>query len=238
MRAITCSTSGTRRLALIIGAAAACHQAPSEAELPLHYPDKNAAIARFNDPERSAWAMPDRVVDALPELGPAATVADIGAGSGYFARRLATRVPKGVVYAVDVDSDFKRYIETNREAWGTPNIEPRLAVYENPLLPAGQIDLVFLSNTYTYIDHRTLYFREVHTALRAGGSLVIVDFRKHAACGDTHDCPPKARRIGRDTALTELTAAGFVLTREETFLPHQYFLILTKTADKHPTHSH
>jgi predicted methyltransferase len=185
-------------------------------------------IGAFEDSSRDEWQMPDRVVRGLPIPSKSSIIADIGAGSGYFTRRLAAEVPEGRVYAVDVDSTFEQHLLENREAWGTPNIEPRLALYEDPLLPAGEIDLVFTANTYSYIRDRTAYFEKVHTALKASGRLAIVDFRPDAAY--VGDAAPEAKhRVPRDTVVRELEGAGFVLESEETFLPHQYLLIFKPT---------
>ena len=115
----------------------------------------------------------DRVVRSLGITKKDAVVADIGAGSGYFSRRLAREVPGGTVYAVDVDDEFRGYIEQNREGWGTPNIEPHLAFYDDPALPEKGIDLVFVSNTYPYLRSRVAYFRKVAAALKPGGVLLV-----------------------------------------------------------------
>jgi ubiquinone/menaquinone biosynthesis C-methylase UbiE len=217
---------------LLLAAAAslgACKPGNGESALPQHYDDKQAALASFDDPERDAWAKPDEVVGTLVMENPRATVADIGAGSGYFTRRLAKRVPSGKVYAVDIDRDFASYIEDHRDEWGTPNIEPRLAMYENPLLPEGEIDLVFVSNTYAYIQDRVTYFQAVHKALVEAGSLVIIDFRLDAQCDGIEICPAAGQRVAKAEALAELSQAGFSLETEHAFLPHQYFLVLRKT---------
>lgn len=191
---------------------------------PQHYDDPKAMIGAFEDSSRDDWQMPDRVVRGLPIPSKSSVIADIGAGSGYFTRRLAAEVPEGRVYAVDVDSTFEQYLLDNREAWGTPNIEPRLALYEDPLLPAGEIDLVFAANTYSYIRDRTAYFAKVRKALTPTGRLAIVDFRPDASyVGDA--APEPQHRVPRDTVVRELEGAGFALEREEVFLPHQYFLI-------------
>lgn len=215
-------------VALALLALPGCEPKNGDTALPQHYADKEAALKRFDDPERDAWAMPDRVVDALPIEAPDLTVADIGAGSGYFSRRIAKKVPDGKVYAVDVDTDFKRHIEAHRDEWGTPNIEPRLAVYENPLLPVGEIDLVFVSNTYAYIRDRVAYFKAVHGALKDRGRLAVIDFRQDASCEAASTCPDPAQRVGKEAALRELAEAGFTLETEHDFLPHQYFLVLKK----------
>lgn len=182
-------------------------------------------IAVFEDSERDAWQMPDRVIRSLALSDKGAVIADIGAGSGYFTRRLAAEVPGGRVYAVDVDGEFEDYLLENREAWGTPNIEPHLAMYDDPLLPGGAVDLVFTANTYAFIRDRVGYFGKVRAALKPGGRLVLIDFRP-----DTDPpgniAPAKEHRVSREQALTELAEAGFALEHEETFLPYQWFLVL------------
>jgi SAM-dependent methyltransferase len=195
---------------------------------PQHYDDPKAMIAVFEDSDRDAWQLPDRVVRALPFVSKSAVVADIGAGSGYFTRRLAAEVPDGRVYAVDVDGEFEDYLLEHREGWGTPNIQPHLAIYDDPMLPAGEIDLVFTANTYAFIRDRVGYFSKVRTALSAEGRLAIVEFRPDAS-PPGNIAPAPEYRIGRDEAVEELQKAGFTLEREETFLPHQWFLVLKPT---------
>ena len=191
------------------------------------------SLERLESPERNAWAKPDEVVAALPLDRADMDVADIGAGSGYFTRRIAKRVPQGKVFAVDVDGTYKRYIRENREAWGCPNIETRLALYENPLLPEASLDLVFLSNTYRYIQERVQYFSGVHSSLRPGGHLAIVSFTPDVDCsaiGD--DCPPMDQRVAIADVESELREAGFVLQTKHDFLPYQYLLIFVRAVDQ------
>lgn len=195
---------------------------------PLHYDNPEAMIATFEADSRDEWQMPERVVRSLQIDDKSAVIADIGAGSGYFTRRLAAEVPEGKVYAVDVDSTFEDYILDNREAWGTPNIEPRLAHYDDPMLPDGGIDLVFTANTYSFIRDRPGYFRKVRRALSPGGRLVIIDYRPEAQV-PVQNAPEPRFRVAETTVVHELTTAGFRVERSETFLPHQYFLVLTPT---------
>lgn len=193
---------------------------------PLHYEDPKAMIHTFEDSGRDEWQMPERVVRSLQIENTAAVIADVGAGSGYFTRRLAAEVPEGKVYAVDVDSTFEDHILDNREAWGTPNIEPRLAHYDDPMLPDGGLDLVFTANTYSFIRDRRAYFAKVLRALKPGGRLVVIDYRP-AAQVPVENAPEPRYRVAEATARAELESAGFALQRAETFLPHQYFLVLT-----------
>jgi predicted methyltransferase len=198
-----------------------------------HYDDKEAALARFEEPERDAWAMPGKVVEAL-EITPAMDVADIGAGSGYFTRRLATAAPDGTTLAVDVDADFKNHIQQHRAEWGTPNIETRLTVYENPMLPVDTVDLVFISNTYSYLQDRAAYFTAIYKALRRGGRLAVIDWRHDVECPRQLGCPKPDDRIPVATAITELEAVGFTVLAHHEFLPYQYFLILGRAVDREP----
>jgi predicted methyltransferase len=205
----------------------ACDAASSTSDPPGGAGGEAMSIDVLDDPERDAFAMPDEVVAALP-LTPSMTVADIGAGSGYFSRRLAHRVPEGKVIAIDIDLEFKKHIEANRDAWGTPNIEPRLALDDNPVLKAGTVDLVFLSNTYPYIKDTESYFSIVHDALHDPGYVVIVGFRKGAACEGAPTCPEPRTRAPREKVIAEIEASGFALDSEESFLPYQYLLVFKR----------
>lgn len=214
--------------------AAACKRGEGRGEAAHHYDDKEAALANFEEPERDAWAMPGKVVESLA-ITPNMEVADIGAGSGYFTRRLATAANGGTTYAVDIDADFKRYIETQRGSWGTPNIVTRLAVYEHPLLPRDSVELVFMSNTYSYLQDRFAYFTAIYRALRQGGRLAIIDWRDDVACPRSLGCPKPNERIPVATAITELRKVGFEVLEHHDFLKYQYFLILGRAVDRRPT---
>lgn len=207
---------------------AGCPKGGSQSGPPQHYEDPRAMIDVFEDADRDAWQQPDQVVRSLPIPRKDAVIADIGSGSGYFTRRLAAEVPEGRVYAVDVDGEFEDYLLEHREAWGTPNIEPHLAIYDDPMLPNREIDLVFSANTYAYIRDRVDYFAKVRRALTADGRLVLIDFRPDATPPEGV-APAVEHRVEKDAALRELAGAGFSLEREETFLDHQWFLVLTPT---------
>jgi arsenite methyltransferase len=216
-------------LALAAATLAACDRgttSPDAGATTLGAPESSPE--NLEDPARDAWAKPDEVVAALPVASPAAQVADIGSGTGYFTRRIAARVPEGKVIAVDVDRKLAKYVRDHRDAWGTPNIEPRLALYENPALPEDSMDLVFMSNTYHLIDDRPAYLGVIAKALHSGGHLVVIDFKPDCACTDVKEPPEVTSRVARETAIAEAQAAGFEVEREETFLPNQWFLVLRK----------
>jgi ubiquinone/menaquinone biosynthesis C-methylase UbiE len=151
-------------------------------------------------------------------------VADVGSGSGYFTRRFVEAVTEsGMVYAVDVEPEMLAYVKDSLVHMHTPyTAEFILARPDNPKLPVESVDLIFLCNVVHHLDDRTTYFRNVRSALKPGGRIAIIDFYHDERSGDLGF--PKRHLIARDMVLQELTAAGYRLVREHTFLPRQYFL--------------
>jgi cyclopropane fatty-acyl-phospholipid synthase-like methyltransferase len=175
----------------------------------------------FDDPERAAWQKPDEVIRAL-SLSRGATVADVGSGTGYFAVRLARAVPQGRVLGVDIEPDLVRYLNERAQREGLTNLTAQIGGADDPRLPAP-VDLVIVVNTYHHIGAAEQYFRKVRDALGPGGRLAIIDFQPDAPI-DVEN------RVSPEQVKRELGRAGFELTQEHAFLPHQYFLILRPTA--------
>jgi len=173
----------------------------------------------FDDPRRDEWQKPDEVIGALG-LAPDATVADIGAGTGYFAMRLSPAVPKGRVYAVDVETEMVKYIALRAAARGLANVIAVRGATDDPRLP-GKVDLVLLVDTYHHIEDREFYFTRLRGMLKPGGRLAVIDFKP-----DSPEGPPADARIAPQTVKAELDRAGFLVVEEHTFLPYQYFLVL------------
>ena len=125
---------------------------------------------------RDGWQQPQRVVESL-DLRAGQHVADLGAGGGYFTFDLADAVtPEGTVYAVDVDPDMADYLRDRAAESGYPNVQVVLAEYDDPLLPAGQVDLIFTCNTYHHFQDRAAYFERAGRALRPDGRVAIIEF--------------------------------------------------------------
>ena len=161
---------------------------------------------------------PTEVIRAL-RLAPDAKVADIGAGTGYFAVRLARAVPAGRVYAVDSAPDMVRYLGERAKREGLANLVAVQAAEGGPNLPEP-VDVAMLVDVYHHIPARTEYFAALRSALGPGGRVAIVDFRLDAPRG-----PPRSARIAPDTVKQELARAGYALATEHDFLPDQYFLV-------------
>jgi len=177
----------------------------------------------FDDPGRDAWQKPRELVAALG-LQTGMTVADLGAGTGYFARHLSAAVgPQGTVLAADTEPALVAHLRTRAEQEGLANLVPILASADNPRLPAGGADLILVVDTYHHIDDRITYARRLVRALRPSGRIAIVDWQKRALPVG----PAPDHKLAREQVVEEMTAAGYVLSTEPDVLPYQYFLIFT-----------
>jgi arsenite methyltransferase len=185
--------------------------------------DVHQYLEHLDRAERDTDQQPDKVVEAL-SLKAGLSVADIGAGSGYFTRRFIRAVTeKGKVYAIDIEPDMLQYAKDTIARMPAPStVEFILAQPDNPHLPPQSADLIFLCNVYHHLDHRSAYFGNVQSALKPGGRIAIIDFYHDARSGDVGF--PRKHLVPRDTVVAEMADAGFQLTREHEFLPKQYFL--------------
>jgi predicted methyltransferase len=172
----------------------------------------------FDDPKRDAWQKPHEVIQALA-LKPDAVIADLGAGTGYFAVRLANMVPRGRVYAVDVEAEMVKYLDERARREKRDNLVAVAGAPDDARLPE-KADVILLVDVYHHIDQRDRYFSRLRDSLKPGGRLAVIDFRMDSPSG-----PPKSARIAPDRVVAELKAAGYNLTQQHDFLPRQYFLV-------------
>lgn len=216
----------TRPSAVALGVVVAC-ALPVLAQRPgtmeeahrLHT-DPKAYIAALDDPARDAYQKPHEVVQALA-LKDGEQIADVGAGSGYFALRFARHVgTAGRVYAIDISEDMIKTVQQRAGQAGLQNVQTVLARPDDPGLAAASVDRIFLCDTWHHIPDHPAYLAKLRKALRAGGQIVIIDFQKKDTPG-----APMEMRIAREDVVKEFEQAGFRLAREETFLPYQYFLV-------------
>lgn len=172
----------------------------------------------FDDPERDAWQRPHKVFQVL-DLPSRASVADIGAGTGYFSARLANMLKAGRVYAVDLEPAMVKHLAERAKREGLANMVPLLAAADNPHLPE-KVDLVLVVDVYHHLEARERYFDALRKSLQPGGRVAIIDFRL-----DSPEGPPIAARIAPERVKAEMAKAGYVLVAEHGFLPRQYFLV-------------
>ena len=205
-------------LILVLLAGAASAQAPHTHEHQFGDADKWAAV--FDDPKRDSWQKPHEVIQALA-LKPDAIVADIGAGTGYFSVRFAHMVPKGKVYAADVEPDMVRHLAARAKREHLANLIAVQAAPEDAKLPE-RVDLALLVDTYHHIEDRMAYFSRLKASLAPQGRIAIIDFTMDSEIG-----PPPRARIEPEQVKRELARAGLKLADEHLFLPNQYFLVFS-----------
>lgn len=172
----------------------------------------------FDDPARDAWQRPDDVLRAMG-LSPAMTVADIGAGTGYFSVRLARAVPSGKVIATDVEPDMVHYLNERAAREQLPNLQAVVATHASSGLTAESVDRILVVHVWHHLADRIAYARDLSAALRPGGKLFIVDFGATASHG-----PPPNMRVTPEAVIAELTAAGFTAQVSPVALPDQYIV--------------
>ena len=183
----------------------------------------------YEDPykgeDRHIWQKPDFVISKIGALRNK-TVADIGAGSGFFAFRFLRNNAR--VIGIDIDPEMIKIMNAEKSFYPDSlqgKFETRLAKPDDPLLKDEEVDYVFLSNTYPYIENRIQYFSALKNKLKTGGRIMIVDFKKKS----TPIGPPLSDRIPMGDVETELTAAGYrILTSDDQSLDFQYIIIAEK----------
>jgi ubiquinone/menaquinone biosynthesis C-methylase UbiE len=183
-----------------------------------HRFDPEESAKSFDDPARDAWQKTDQVIAALG-LKPGQSVADIGAGTGYFSVRLAKSAAAPKVFAADLEPAMVDYLRKRAKKDGLDNITAVQASTTSANLPEP-VDVILIVDTWHHIANRPVYFKKLARSLRPGGKLAIIDFRKEAPTG-----PPVEFRFTPAEIKAELAAAGYSPLAEHQFLPNQHFLV-------------
>jgi SAM-dependent methyltransferase len=174
----------------------------------------------FDNPERDAWQKPTEVVSAM-SITAGMTVADIGAGTGYFEPHLSKAVGvTGKVLAVDIEPDMVRYLGERAAKEKLANMTAQLATPGETGLAAGSVDRILIVDTWHHIPDRAAYAEKLRTALRPGGLVIIVDFTLEATKG-----PPKEHRLAPEKIIAELDAGGLSGKAIDESLPEQYIVV-------------
>jgi len=175
-------------------------------------------LSIFDSPGRDERLQINRVMDIL-EIAPGKTVADIGAGSGWFTVRAARRVTaSGTVYAVDINPEATRYIDKRAQKEGLHNVKTILSKSDDPQLPANQIDSVLLLKTYHEVDKPVVLLQNLRTSLRPGAKVGVIDRNGN---GENHG-------VAADIVIKEASEAGYVLQSKYDFVKGDgmdYFLV-------------
>lgn len=185
------------------------------------FDDPEALTKKFESAERTAWQKPDAVVASLA-LSPDAKIADLGAGTGYFAVRFAAVATAGKVYAVDIEPNMVAWLGTRASNEGLDNLVAVQGAASDPQLPEA-VDVVFMCDVFHHLADPRAYFKSVAASLRPDGRVVIVDFRKDTPADAPG--PPAAMRMTPEDITAHMQAAGYVLVRQDLeLLEYQYVL--------------
>ena len=177
--------------------------------------------------DRDRQERSDRVLAHL-ELAPGMRVADLGTGTGFYARRFAAKVgADGVVYGIDIQPEMLALLEQKTAEEGVKGIVPVLSTPNDPKIP-GPVDLVFLADVYHEIAEPLPVQQHVREALEYGGRVVLLEYRAEDETGD--GIKPDHRMSVRQV-VQEWGRAGFRLVELHTDLPSQHMIVLAQDDD-------
>jgi SAM-dependent methyltransferase len=219
-------------------AVAAATQPPSSApsasgppiDCPLHkagvdpqhlrpFEDVEKYIAFLDRPDRELWQKPDTLIGSFGLRG-SETVADVGAGSGYFSFRFARALPSGKVIATDIEPEMVRHIHHKATAEGIRNLQVVLGAADDPKVPA-EAGLIFVCDVLHHVGNRQVWLSRLFEESGHGARLVIVEFKQ----GDLPQGPPASMKIPMQQVSELVTAAGFSqVSQDAALLPYQYVL--------------
>ena len=207
-----------KQLTVLFISLTALAQKPADDHMHRRFDDAEKWAKNFDSPTRDMWQMPDRVIAAL-DLKPVQTIADIGAGTGYFAFRLAKSPAAPKVFAVDIEQSMVQYMRHRAVKEGITNLVGVVASSSSANLPEP-VDLILIVDTFHHIPAREAYFSNLSKSLKPGGRLAIVDWLPGGPMG-----PPEQFRFSPERIAAELAKAGWKQSERHTFLPNQSFTI-------------
>jgi ubiquinone/menaquinone biosynthesis C-methylase UbiE len=176
-------------------------------------------LSIFDSAGREDRLQINRVMSILG-IAPGGAVADVGAGSGWFTVRAARTVGvRGVVYAVDINPEAIKYVEDRAQKEHLQNVKTILSKADDPMLPENSVNAILMLKTYHEVAQPVLLLQKLHSALRAGGKIGIIDRNGN---GEDHG-------VARDIVIREAGEAGFKVLDQYDFVKADkmdYFLVL------------
>ncbi len=184
-------------------------------------------LDQYDPPGRDIWQKPGQVIDKMGDLSNK-VVADLGAGSGFFSRRLAQHAKK--VIALELDERFIAFMDSVKLIELKPEyqnrLETRLVTPTDSKLKPGEADIILIVNTFIYIRDRITYLKHLWDVLPEGGQIIIVDFKKKRI---PIQMPKQSARMGLYKVEAELYQAGFRnIVSDDCALDFQYIVTAEK----------
>ncbi|RMF43867.1 MAG: methyltransferase domain-containing protein [Planctomycetota bacterium] len=169
-------------------------------------------LGRFEIESREVFAHRQAIAQAAG-IGPGDRVADVGAGTGFYSKLFASRVgDQGWVFAVDISPKFAEHIVRQAEESGIGNLTVVLAPQKSVSLPPNSVDVIFVCDTYHHFEYPVATLASMRRALRAGGTLIVVDFDR--VPGKSSEWIMSHVRGGKADFRREIEQAGFMFVDE------------------------
>jgi SAM-dependent methyltransferase len=182
------------------------------------------AIGWLERDEREREEAPSRAIAAI-ELKPTDVIADIGAGSGYYAFRLAEKVPQGKVIGVDIQQEMLDFLAKRSAELNITNVQGHLGAIDDIKLPENSLDAALMVDAYHEFSHPAEMLRSLHKALKPDGRIILLEFRAEDPL-----VPIKPlHKMTEEQARKEFAASGFTLISNKRQLPWQHFMVFTKS---------
>jgi ubiquinone/menaquinone biosynthesis C-methylase UbiE len=174
--------------------------------------------------QREAEEMPEAALNAIG-IQKGMTIADVGAGVGYFSIRMAQRVgATGRIYANDVQPEMLTLLKERAMNAKVTNIVPVLGTESDPKLPAKTMDLILLVDVYHEFSQPQIMLQKLRLALKDDGRLVLVEFRKE----DPHIPIRSEHKMSVEEVKAEVIPEGFRLDKLLKDLPRQHIFVFRK----------
>ncbi len=184
-------------------------------------------ISHLDRSDRDTWQKPEAVIQKLG-LKPGAVVADVGAGSGYFALRIAKRYPKVRVIAIDIEPKMLTHIRKRAQELNLSNLTTVRATSSDPKVDSKP-DLVLVADVLHHVPNQAAWLERMFKAMKPGARLAIIEFKE----GDLPKGPPAHIKIPRAKLVKLLTSAGFIQpVVDAKLLPYQLLVVLQKPTKK------
>lgn len=151
-------------------------------------------------------------------------VADIGAGSGFYTYRMASKVPNGKVYAIEIQDDAIAYLQKKNKELNVSNVTVVKGAEQNLNLSPASLDLAIMVDVYHELLYPMEYLQSIKQALKPGGKLLLLEYKAEEPGVEIK----KEHKMSVAQVKKELKANGFKMVQNGQFLPLQHFLVFQK----------
>ncbi len=181
------------------------------------------AIGWLERENREDEEAPTKAINAL-ELAPDAVIADIGAGSGYYSFRIAPKVPRGRVVAVDIQQEMLDFLKQRSEELGISNVQPHLGTLKSLDVPEKSLDAALMVDSYHEFSDPAEMLESLFKSLKPEGRIFLLEYRAEDPL-----VPIKPlHKMTEAQARMELESAGFRFISNQRHLPWQHFMVFER----------